>query len=72
MPRWLRAVLKGAFVAVKALRRSRVLKGKGVDEAIAGVDEAVRILEGGESRSAPLPQDSRPWSPPSPPTYPRD
>ena len=72
MPRWLRAVLKGAFITVKALRRSRLLKGKGVDEAIAGVDEAIRVLEGGPEQPSSPPTASRPWSPPSPPTFPRD
>ncbi len=66
MPRWLNAVLRGAWVTVKALRRTRLLKGKGVDEVISGVDEAVRIIDG-DDRPQPSTTPNRPWSPPPPP-----
>ena len=45
MPRWLKALLLGAYTVAKAARRSRLLKGKGVDEVIAGIDEAIKVLK---------------------------
>ena len=53
MPKWLKVVAKGAFAFAKAARRTRLLKGKGVDEMIEAIEAAVPALKDPE----PVPSD---------------